>query len=220
MGLFCLTLMTYLGIITKKTAPEYRQGGQNFIFPSSTCNKNTISASKGVKQQTKRTTKRTTKMNQEQEFSELVHRHKSTIYTVCYMFSKDNDEVQDLFQDILANLWTGFGSFRGESQQKTWIWRVALNTCISVERKKKRRQQTGQLSMDIDLYADDDNDTLQVQALHKRINSLGLVDRAIILLWLEDMSYDEIAAIMGITSKHVGVKLFRIKERLKQIKNK
>ncbi len=159
-------------------------------------------------------------MNQEQEFSELVHRHKSTIYTVCYMFSKDNDEVQDLFQDILANLWTGFGSFRGESQQKTWVWRVALNTCISVERKKKRRQQAGQLSMDIDLYADDDNDTLQVQALHKRINSLGLVDRAIILLWLEDMSYDEIGAIMGITSRHVGVKLFRIKERLKQIKDK
>lgn len=216
MGLFCLTLMTYFGIITKKTAPEHRQGGQNFIFLASACNKNTISASKEVKQQTKKKTK----MNQEQEFSELVHRHKSTIYTVCYMFSKDNDEVQDLFQDILANLWTGFGSFRGESQQKTWVWRVALNTCISVERKKKRRQQAGQLSMDIDLYADDDNDTLQVQALHKRINSLGLVDRAIILLWLEDMSYDEIGAIMGITSKHVGVKLFRIKERLKQIKDK
>lgn len=212
MGLFCF--------ITKKTAPEHRQGGQNFVFPASACNKNTISASKGVKQQTKRTTKRTIKMNQEQEFSELVHRHKSTIYTVCYMFSKDNDEVQDLFQDILANLWTGFGSFRGESQQKIWVWRVALNTCISAERKKKRRQQAGQLSMDIDLYADDDNDSLQVQALHKRINSLGLVDRAIILLWLEDMSYDEIGAIMGITSKHVGVKLFRIKERLKQIKDK
>lgn len=212
MGLFCFN--------TKKTAPEHRQGGQNIIFPSSACNKNTISASKGVKQQTKRTTKRTIKMIQEQEFSELVHRHKSTIYTVCYMFSKDNDEVQDLFQDILANLWTGFGSFRGESQQKTWVWRVALNTCISVERKKKSRQQAAQLSMDIDLYADDDNDSLQVQALHKRINSLGLVDRAIILLWLEDMSYDEIGAIMGITSKHVGVKLFRIKERLKQIKDK
>ena len=106
MGLFCF--------ITKKTAPEHRQGGQNFVFPASACNKNTISASKGVKQQTKRTTK----MNQEQEFSELVHRHKSTIYTVCYMFSKDNDEVQDLFQDILANLWTGFGSFRGESNKR------------------------------------------------------------------------------------------------------
>ena len=159
-------------------------------------------------------------MNQEQEFSEFVHRHKSTIYTVCYMFSKDNDEVQDLFQDILTNLWTGFDSFRGEAQQKSWVWRVALNTRISVERKKKKRPQSAQLSMDIDLYADDDNDILQVQALHKRINSLGLVDRAIILLWLEDMSYEEIGAIMGITSRNVGVKLFRIKERLKQMNDK
>ena len=159
-------------------------------------------------------------MNQEQEFSEFVHRHKATIYTVCYMFSKDNDEVQDLFQDILTNLWTGFDSFRGEAQQKSWVWRVALNTCISVERKKKKRPQSAQLSMDIDLYADDDNDILQVQALHKRINSLGLVDRAIILLWLEDMSYEEIGAIMGITASNVGVKLFRIKERLKQMKDK
>lgn len=135
------------------------------------------------------------------------------------MFSKDNDEVQDLFQDILTNLWTGFDSFRGEAQQKSWVWRVALNTCISVERKKKKRPQSAQLSMDTDLYADDDNDILQVQALHKRINSLGLVDRAIILLWLEDMSYEEIGTIMGITSRNVGVKLFRIKERLKQMKD-
>ena len=136
------------------------------------------------------------------------------------MFSKDNDEVQDLFQDILTNLWTGFYSFRGEAQQKSWVWRVALNTCISVERRKKNRPGAAQLSMDIDLYADDDNDILQVQALHKRINSLGLVDRAIILLWLEDMSYEEIGAIMGITASNVGVKLFRIKERLKQMKDK
>lgn len=136
------------------------------------------------------------------------------------MFSKDNDEVQDLFQDILTNLWTGFDSFRGEAQQKSWVWRVALNTCISVERRKKNRPGAAQLSMDIDLYADDDNDILQVQALHKRINSLGLVDRAIILLWLEDMSYEEIGSIMGITARNVGVKLFRIKERLKQMKDK
>ena len=136
------------------------------------------------------------------------------------MFSKDNNEVQDLFQDILTNLWTGFDSFRGEAQQKSWVWRVALNTCISVERRKKNRPGAAQLSMDIDLYADDDNDILQVQALHKRINSLGLVDRAIILLWLEDMSYEEIGAIMGITASNVGVKLFRIKERLKHMKDK
>lgn len=154
-------------------------------------------------------------MNKEEEFSRFVHEQRSTIYTICYMFSKDNDEVQDLFQNILINLWKGYDTFRGESQLRTWVWRVALNTCISHDRKQKSLPSRCSLSMDIDLFIDEDNDSLQVRALHKRINSLGLVDRAIILLWLEDMSYEEIGAIMGISARHVGVKLHRIKEHLK-----
>lgn len=159
----------------------------------------------------------TTDMKDEQEFSRLVSDYKSTIYTVCYMFSKNNDEVQDLFQDVLANLWNGYESFRQESKTSTWVWRVAMNTCISQERKKKRRPARAQLSVDFDLYADSDNDTMQIQALHRSINTLGFIDRAIILLWLENMSYEEIGAIMGIRPGHVGVKLFRIKEQLKRI---
>lgn len=68
-------------------------------------------------------------MNKEEEFSRFVHEQRTTIYTICYMFSKDNDEVQDLFQNILINLWKGYDTFRGESQLRTWVWRVALNTC-------------------------------------------------------------------------------------------
>jgi len=77
--------------------------------------------------------------DKEREFSRIVKEHKSEIYTVCYMFSKDSDEVADLYQDILIKLWSGFDGFRGESSVKTWIWRVALNSCISDDRKKKRR---------------------------------------------------------------------------------
>ncbi|MDE5561897.1 MAG: RNA polymerase sigma factor [Bacteroidaceae bacterium] len=98
-------------------------------------------------------------MKEEQEFSRLVGNYKSTIYTVCYMFSKNNDEVQDLFQDVLANLWNGYESFRQDSKTNTWVWRVAMNTCISQERKKKRRPARAQLSVGFDLYADSDNDT-------------------------------------------------------------
>ena len=151
----------------------------------------------------------------EQEFSRIIKENKSTIYTVCYMFSQDKDEVQDLFQDTLVNLWNGFESFRGDSKVETWVWRVALNTCISAERKKKKEGEKVPLSLDIDLYSDLDAESLQVQFLHKRIGKLGLVDRAIILLWLEDMSYEEIGAIVGISAQNVGVKLFRIKEQLK-----
>ena len=76
----------------------------------------------------------------EKEFARMVREQKSTIYTVCYMFSKDNDEVNDLFQEILVNLWKGFGSFQGRSDIRTWVYRVALNTFITIDRKKKLKR--------------------------------------------------------------------------------
>ena len=155
--------------------------------------------------------------NSEQLFSNLVREHKSTIYTVCYMFSKDNDEVADLFQEILIKLWKGFQSFEGRSDIKTWVYRVSLNTCISLDRKKKRRKKSDSLAMDINLYDDNDSDTRQVKQLYERINR-GVFDRAIILLWLEGIPYDEIADIVGISTKNVSVKLYRIREQLKNMK--
>ena len=76
----------------------------------------------------------------ERQFAQTVAEQKGTIYTVCYMFSQDADEVNDLFQEVLVNLWKGFENFEHRSDIKTWIYRVALNTCISIDRKKKRRQ--------------------------------------------------------------------------------
>ena len=152
----------------------------------------------------------------EQEFTSFVKEHKSTIYTVCYMFSKDADEVNDLFQEILLNMWKGFDGFHGRSNIKTWIYKVALNTCITIDRKKKKRN-TVPLSLDINLYEDSDSDTKQVKLLYDRINKLGPFDRAIILLWLDNMPYDEIGAVVGISAKNVSVRLVRIKEQLKNM---
>lgn len=90
--------------------------------------------------------------NLEKEFEAVVREHRGTVYTVFYMFSNDADEVADLFQETLINMWKGFARFRGESDVKTWIWRVALNTCITAERKKKRRGDEIPLSMDINLF--------------------------------------------------------------------
>ncbi len=151
------------------------------------------------------------------DFARIVKEHKSTIYMVCYMFSKDEEEVADLFQDILINLWKGFPKFRGESSVRTWIYRVSLNTCISADRKKKRRGKTVPLSMDVNLFADTDDDIRQIRLLQGRISRLGPFDRAIVLLWLENLSYDEIGAIVGITAKNVSVRLFRIKEQLRNM---
>ena len=136
------------------------------------------------------------------------------------MFSKDNDEVNDLFQEILVNLWKGFGSFQGRSDIRTWVYRVALNTCITIDRKQKRkRDKEARIKMDINLDEDNDSDTRQVKKLYERINRLGVFDRAIVLIWLEGLPYDEIGQIVGISSKNVSVKLVRIREELKNMNN-
>ena len=142
------------------------------------------------------------------------------------MFSKDADEVNDLFQETLINLWKGFESFENRSDIRTWIYRVALNTCISVDRKKRRNplsflkgKDEQRLSMGINLFEDRDEDTRQVDMLHKRIAKLQPFDRAIVLLWLENLPYEEIGQIVGISTKNVSVRLFRIREQLKNMSN-
>lgn len=155
--------------------------------------------------------------DKEAYFARLVKEQKSTIYTVCYMFSHDEDEVNDLFQETLINLWKGLDGFREESKIGTWIYRVALNTCLLQERKKKKEVPKVPLTMDVNFFEDDDPESKQVRLLHQRIGKLGLVDRALVMMWLEGMSYDEIGEVMGITAQNVGVKLFRIKEQLKKM---
>ena len=155
----------------------------------------------------------------EKEFARVVREHKTTIYTVCYMFSKDKEEVDDLFQEVLIALWRGFNGFRGECNIRSWIYRVSLNTCISAERKRRRRADSVRLDMNINLFSDTDEDSRQSQMLRKRIGRLGVFDRAIILLWLENLSYEEIGAIVGISAKNVSVRLVRIREQLKNMSN-
>ena len=155
----------------------------------------------------------------EQKFSQLVEAYKRTIYTVCYMFSKDEEEVNDLFQEILIRLWQGFDSFQGKSDVRTWIYRVSLNFCLNYDKKRKRTGDRVDLDMSIKPYEGNYEKSLQVRKLYKRINALGLVDRSVVLLWLEGLSYDEIGAILGISVKNVSFKLVRIKEKLKQMSN-
>ena len=104
-------------------------------------------------------------------------------------------------------------------EHRTWIWRVSLNTCNNQVRRKKRDVETVPLTIDIDLYNDDDTKSRQIQMLHDRISRLEPFDRAIILLWLENMTYEDIAGIMGISLANVTTRLFRIKEQLKQMSN-
>ena len=150
-------------------------------------------------------------------FESLVYTYKDTIYTVCYMFSKDEDTVADLFQETLINIWRGLDTFSGDdSAMRGWVYRVALNTCISLDRKRRHRN-TVPLTMDINLFDPQEARAQRVDQLHKRICQLQPFDRAIVLLWLEDISYEEIGAILGISAKNVSVRLVRIREQMKQM---
>lgn len=156
------------------------------------------------------------KSAKEKQFEELVKQYKRTIYSVCYMFSRDKEEINDLFQEILVRLWLGFDQFEQRSSVSTWVYRIALNTAINSDKRAKRRPQTVPLSTDIDPYDPQESSLEQVRQLYALINQLDVMDRGLVLLWLEGIGYDEIAAIMGITVANVGIKLHRIKEKLVQ----
>lgn len=153
--------------------------------------------------------------NQTTDFEQLVEMYKSTVYSVCYMFVETRAEADDLFQEVLIHLWEGYGKFRGDASLKSWVYRVSMNTCISYKRKK--RIKTVPLDIAPDILTGDSAESRQTRQLHERISRLEPVDRAIVLLWLENLPYDEIAAIVGITSRAVGVRLVRIKEKLKNL---
>ncbi len=158
--------------------------------------------------------------DKEHQFELLVREHKRTIYTVCYMFSHNKTEVEDLFQEVLIRLWNGFDHYEGRSSARTWVYRVALNTAINQDKKERRRIDTVPLTVDIDPFEGDDPKTQQVRKLHDLISQLELIDRSLVLLWLEGIPYDEIGAIIGITPNNVGVRLARIKEKLVQMSKK
>lgn len=153
--------------------------------------------------------------NHTNDFERLVMEHKSTIYSVCYMFTDTRTDTDDLFQEVLINLWKGFETFRGDSNLRSWIYRVSMNTCISYKRKKQIK--TTPLDFSPDILDNDTPQNKQATMLRARISRLEPFDRAIVLLWLENLSYDEISAITGISAKNVGVRLIRIKEKLKSL---
>lgn len=154
----------------------------------------------------------------EKEFARLINEYKSTIYSVCMMFAERKEETDDLVQEALIHLWQGFNN--SENVCKSWVWRVTMNSCISIDRKRKKRNEECPMTADIERVmqsSDASNRNTNVQMLYDRIHQLNPFDRAIVMLWLEGMPYDEIAEIIGITTKNVSVRLIRIKDQLKKM---
>ena len=159
---------------------------------------------------------RTTEANPpiEQEFLSVIREYERVIYKVCYLYANPNAPLNDLYQDVVLNLWKAYPKFRKECKVSTWIYRIALNTCISFYRKEKNVPEIVSLTKDTDwtIEAHDPINEMLKQ-LYQMINQLGQLDKSIILLYLEDKSYEEIAEITGLTVTNVATKLSRIKDK-------
>lgn len=141
----------------------------------------------------------------------------SLITHICRAYSNDEDSLKDLIQEVSLQLWRSHASFKGNSQISTWVYRVALNVCLSHSRKMQRKPETIPLDWKDHAPEKDDPEKDQIEMLYAGIKKLKESDRAIILLYLEDKSYKEMSDILGITVSNVGVKVNRLKEKLKQI---
>lgn len=148
------------------------------------------------------------------EFSERISEHQAIIHKVTMVYACNPTDREDLFQEICLQLWKSYPRFRGESKFSTWMYRVALNTAISNVRKNRNKPGLEHLSENVQIVDEVQPDQLQVRLLYQAISALNQIDKAIILLWLDEKSYDEIASIIGTTKGNVSVKLVRIKLRL------
>lgn len=155
----------------------------------------------------------------EKEFLQIIKKNQGIIHKVCNIYCDDQDDRNDLFQEIVAQLWKSFPSFREESKFTTWMYRVALNTAITAFKKTKRRPDQNRLTYENFQVKDENYDTEtedEIKNLHRAVAQLTGVEKSIVLLFLENKKYEEIAEITGITQNYVRVKMNRIKKKLKK----
>lgn len=151
-------------------------------------------------------------------FIDLVKRHEALIYKVCLAFTRQRrDEVEDLKQDILCNLWRGFGTFRGESRATTWIYRVALNTGLQYYRSNKRRPAFDELTPQMAETFVDEDDQQQLKRLYELIHRLGDEEQKMVFMYLDGMSGKEMAEVLETTEGNVRIRMYRVKEKLKKM---
>lgn len=159
----------------------------------------------------------------EKEFLHIIRDNQGIIHKVCKIYCDLEEDQNDLFQEIIAQLWKSYPSFRNESKVTTWMYRVGLNTAITFFKKSKRRPDRNQLSYENYQFADDgyDNETEeQIKILQRAVAQLTGIEKSIVLLFLENKRYEEIAEITGITQNYVRVKMNRIKKKLKVLMDK
>lgn len=152
----------------------------------------------------------------QQRFLDIVRENEGLIYKVCYMYAENDEHLKDLYQEVIANIWQGLDSYRGQSKVSTWIYRIAINTCVSYLRRNSRYGRSEAIDdvRALSIVDEGYEHAQQLKAMYEMIGLLGKLDKAIIMLWLDEYSYDEISAMTGISRNNVASRLHRIKQRL------
>ena len=163
-------------------------------------------------------------MNKELEhsFVELLEQNQNIVHKVCRLYTNNQEAHNDLFQEITIQLWKAYPKFRGDSKFSTWMYRVGLNTAITLYRKSKRTinaYEIDTLQYKIKAEEYDDTEELQLKALYKAVHQLNDIEKALVFLYLEDKDYKEISETLGISEVNARVKMNRVKTKLKTILN-
>jgi RNA polymerase sigma factor (sigma-70 family) len=157
-------------------------------------------------------------LDQEKAFTEMIIKNEALIFKITTIYGNSEDDRKDLYQEIVLQLWKSFKKYRKEAKLSTWIYRLALNTAISSLRKEKNDLKTAPFNNDIHFLADSQDTLLEERSksLYASISQLNSIEKAIILLFLEDKNHSEIAQITGISVSNVSTRLVRIRQKLKE----
>ncbi|MCD4832650.1 MAG: RNA polymerase sigma factor [Bacteroidales bacterium] len=157
--------------------------------------------------------------NLKEEFVSQIEKHQGIIYKVSRMYCDKEECRQDLFQDILVQLWQSFPTFNKQSKFSTWMYRVALNTAIAQFRKDKKNNEDTMSEIPVNIIEEESYKEKEdrKELVQRAINKLSKAEKAIIILYMDDYTYEEISEIAGITMSNVGVKISRIKTKLQKI---
>lgn len=159
----------------------------------------------------------------ETEFINILSRHQGIILKVCRLYCNHQNDAEDLFQEIVLQLWKSYPTFQGKAKISTWLYRIALNTAITRLRKQKSLTVSF-ISLETIATVQQEQitriDVQYEQQLYKAIGQLNKFDKALVMLYLDDKNYEEMAEIMGISENYIGVKINRIKKKLKEIINR
>lgn len=155
----------------------------------------------------------------EKQFLTLIAEHQGIIHKVCRLYRDSREDREDLFQEITYQLWRAIPSFKAQAKESTWIYRVALNTALAAFRKKKPEIAYNAVLPDLPEAAQSEELEFRQERLFAALKQLDDAEKAIITLYLEELSYQEIAALIGINENYVGVKLNRIKHKIQKLLN-